>query len=63
MQTEDKTATIYTESRMTLDSLKKKQHSNIRYGRNKKEIDGDEENRLENSILLLKFTSGSREMS
>jgi ribonuclease HI len=29
IQTEDKTATIYTDSQRTLDSLKKQQHSHI----------------------------------
>ena len=42
IQTEDKTATEYMDSRMTLDSLKngniKRQHSHIPYRRNKRKL-------------------------
>ena len=55
IKTEDDTATIYTDSQMTMDWLKKATLI-IPYRRNK-EIDRDGENKLENVILL---SQGSR---
>jgi len=50
IQTDDKTATIHTDSRTKLDSLKNNIHTSLR--RDKTESDGDGNNRLENQILL-----------
>jgi ribonuclease HI len=47
IQTEDKTATVYTDSKMTLDSLKNNT-KHISFRRNKEETGGDENNKLDN---------------
>ena len=63
IQTEDKTATIYADSRMTLDSLKKSNIHTYLIEEIRRKVEEMSEINWKIQFCWLKLTPGSREMS